>query len=148
MEVIENLEPFQSCNGTPAGTIEHKYSNAQFVTSNPTSDDVTVYAEWNSAGIAVNWHYQVGSGTKTLYASFSKTATEASSFHSGTNNLGLITAKYFQAGVSSSYSIGQSGWFVNVKNPAYATSPSGSYISFYSPAKSVEGEQSHWDAPL
>lgn len=142
----ENLPTYQSCNGTPAGTIEHKYSNAQFITANPTLDDVTVFAEWNSAGTGVNWYYQVGTGAKILYASFAKTVTQGSYFHSGTNNLALITAKYFQAGVSSAYNIGQSGWFVNVKNPAYATSSSGSYNSFYTPAKSVEGDQAHWDA--
>lgn len=142
----ENLFPFQSCNGTPAGTIVHKYSNAQFITANPTLDDVTVFMEWNSAGTIVSWYYQVGTGTKTLFGSFTKTTTQNPYLNTGTNNLGLITAKYFQAGVGSAYNIGQSGWFVNVKNPAYSTSVSGSYISFYTPAKSVEGDQAHWDA--
>ncbi|MGI0066355.1 MAG: hypothetical protein ACREA5_00730 [Nitrosotalea sp.] len=135
----ENIFPSTPCNGTTAGSVDHKYSNSQFITANP-SDDITVFMEMANTG-TVSWYYQVNSGSKTLFGTWSKATEQNTYFNTGT----YLVARYFQAGVGSAYNIGQSGWYANVKNPAYATSYGGAYNSYYSPAKSTDGTHSYWD---
>ncbi|HXG06765.1 MAG TPA: hypothetical protein VNI77_05495 [Nitrososphaera sp.] len=129
----------------PAGSFQTKYTTSTTISATKESN-VTVFMEWNSAGTVVTWYYQVNSGTKTSFGSFTKESQVNPYFNTGYYNLGLATAKYFQGGVGSAYNIGQSGWYAWVKNPAYATTVGGSYNSYFSPARTVEGDQAWMDA--
>lgn len=132
-----------SCD--PDGTVTN-VSTKQLAISATTSDDITIFIEWNSAGTIATWYYQVGSGSKTSYHTFTKPSEDYAQFNTGKYQVLLDRyAYYFQAGIASKYNIGQSGWYVYVKNPSYSTTVGGSYISYYTPARSIEGDRSWWD---
>jgi hypothetical protein len=129
----------------PDGSVSKVSSKTVSISATP-SDDVTVFMEWNSAGTSVTFYYQINSGSKTSFHTFTKPSEEHPNFNTGWFTVVPgRTALYFQAGMGSAYNIGQGGWFVWVKNPAYSTTVGGSYNTYYSPGVSVEGDLSFWD---
>lgn len=135
------------CHGVPAGTFQNKYTTSRVITATKDSS-VTVYMEWNGVSpYTITWWYKVGTGSKTSYGSYATPSQLLHTFNTGVYNAyGIVLAKYFQAGVGSKYNIGQSGWTVKITNPAYATTVGGAYNSYYTPARSIEGNEAWMDA--
>lgn len=142
----------QPCDGTDPGVFEHK-----FTFSTPTNaqvgDDITLFMEWNVTGTTIgnttNWYYQINNEpTKHPVASLVRVSQQISDFNKGTYyslTSGLVRALYFQAGIGSAYNIGHGGWSVLIKNPAYVDQKGGLYNTFFTPARSVQGDASFWD---
>jgi hypothetical protein len=149
----EKLLPSDTaCHGVTPGTFQNKYTVSKVLSSSvATKDtDVTVFMEWSttsSGAYKITWYYTAGSVSHSSYGSYIVPSQVHQSFNTGVYNAyGIVQTKYFQAGVGSKYNIGQSGWSVTIKNPAYATTLTGSYNSYYSPARSIEGDQAWMDA--
>lgn len=154
-DMIVSADVWRACESqpgvgcSPSGSIT-KVSSQTATISATLSSDIMLFMEWSSTGSTLTWYYQINSGSKTQYHTWTKPTSEAHPrFNTGVCFISwpdcseffiLRTARYFQAGVGSDYPIGQSGWFVTIKNPAFATSATGSYNPFFSPARVIHGD--------